>query len=251
MAFDVAADYDRFMGRFAVPLARRTVGALGPRPGQRALDVGCGSGALTAELVGVLGAPAVAAVDPAPEPVAAVARRLPGVDARVAAAEFLPHDDETFDLSVAQLAVHFMADPVGGLREMRRVTRPGGRVAASVWDFGGQRSPLTTFWTAVRSLDPAARGEPGRSGRVQGELADLFRGAGLLPDLDDELTVEVGYDSFDAWWESYTLGVGPAGDYVARLGPSARETLRRRCAELLPRAAFTVEATAWFVAAPR
>lgn len=251
MGFDVAADYDRFMGRFAVPLARRTVAALRPRPGQRALDVGCGSGALTAELVGLLGAPAVAAVDPAPEPVAAVARRFPDVDARVAAAEFLPHDDESFDLSVAQLVVHFMADPVAGLREVRRVTRPGGRIAAGVWGFGGERSPLTTFWTAVRSLDPAARGEPGRAGRGQGELAGLFRRAGLEPDLDDELPVEVGYDSFDAWWESYTLGVGPAGDHVARLGPTARETLRRRCAELLPHGEFTVAATAWFVAATR
>jgi hypothetical protein len=86
---------------------------------------------------------------------------------------------------------------------------------------------------------------------VQGELADLFRGAGLQPDLDDELTVEVGYDSFDAWWESCTLGVGPAGDHLARSGPSVWETLRRRCAALLPRGTFTVEATAWFVAAPR
>lgn len=253
MGFDVvAADYDRFMGRFAVPLAARTVEFLDPAPGERALDVGCGPGALAAALVQRLGASAVAAVDPSPPFVAAAAARLPGVDVRIAAAELLPHDDHAFDLTAAQLAVHFMTDPVVGIAEMRRVTRPGGRVAATVWDYGGSRSPLTTFWTAVHDLDPAARGETGRAGTVRGQLGELFRAAGLVPSVEDELGVRVRYGSFAEWWESYARRVGPAGDHVARLGPSAREALRRRCADLLPRdGGFDVAATAWLVVAGR
>lgn len=252
MTFEVVAEhYDRFMGRFATPLAVATARLLAPAPGQRALDVGCGPGALAGELVRVLGAPAVAAVDPSREFATAAAARLPGVDVQLAAAEYLPHGDGAFDLTLAQLAVHFMSDPVAGLREMRRVTRAGGRVAASVWDHDGGRGPLTTFWAAVHELDPAARGETGRAGTVRGQLGDLFRAADLVPELDTELTVGVRYDSFPAWWESYSLGVGPAGDHVARLGPTAREALRRRCARLLPEGGFEVRATAWLVVATR
>ena len=131
MTFDVVADaYDRFMGRFSEPLADEFVAVAGLRPGQQVLDVGCGPGALTRRLVAALGADAVAAVDPSAPFVAAVQERCPGVDVRRAAAEDLPFDDDTFDLALAQLVVHFMQDPVAGLREMARVTRPGGVVAA-------------------------------------------------------------------------------------------------------------------------
>ena len=122
MSFDVAADaYDRFMGRYSQLLSPQLADLAGVRAGQRVLDVGCGPGALTAELVARVGAGAVAAVDPSEPFVAAAGSRYPGVDVRRASAEHLPFQDATFDASLAQLVVHFMADPVAGLAEMARV----------------------------------------------------------------------------------------------------------------------------------
>ncbi|PRY18139.1 class I SAM-dependent methyltransferase [Kineococcus rhizosphaerae] len=244
MAFDVAGHYDRFMGRFSAPLAHLTVERLAPAPGTRVLDVGCGPGALTSELVARLGAGAVAAVDPSPGFVAAAATRLPGVDVRQAGAQALPFADGEFDLVLAQLVVAFVPDPVAGLREMARV---GGRVAASFWDFGGQRSPLELFWRAVRDLDPSHPGEAGWAGGTRGDLARMFRAAGLAPVVDDELTVSAAYSGFEEWWRTYELGIGPVGDFVAALDAEQREALRHRCAELVPADGFEVEATAWFV----
>src|SRR5688572_3079557 len=147
------------MGRFSVPLASRFLDRVRLRPGQRVLDVGCGPGALTTALVDRLGADHVAAVDPSEPFVAAVRERLPGVDVRTGRAEALPHDASAYDACLAQLVVHFMADPVAGLAEMRRVTRAGGAVACTVWDHAGGSGPLAAFWRAVAEVDPAAPGE--------------------------------------------------------------------------------------------
>ena len=174
MTFDVPADaYLRFMGRYSVPLAERFLDLVPLRRGDRVLDVGCGPGVLTAPLVERLGDDAVAAVDPSAGFVDAVRARLPGVDAREATAEELPFDDDSFDASLAQLVVHFMADPVAGLAEMGRVTRPGGLVAASVWDFGGNAAPLSTFWQAATELEASAPGEGWRPGTAEGDLGRL------------------------------------------------------------------------------
>ena len=174
MSFDVTADaYGRFMGRFSEPLAVRFVEQARVRRGQRALDVGCGPGALTAQLVERLGTEAVSAVDPSAPFVAAARDRFPGVDVRSGAAEQLPYPDDSFDLALAQLVVHFMADPVAGLREMARVTRPGGLVAACVWDHAGGGGPLASFWQAVHDLDPQAAGESGLAGAREGHLTEL------------------------------------------------------------------------------
>jgi SAM-dependent methyltransferase len=235
------------MGRFSEPLAARFVDLLRPEPGQRALDVGCGPGALTTLLVEQLGADAVAAVDPSPSFVDAVRTRLPGIDVRPASAEALPYDDDVFDLSLAQLVVHFMADPVAGLSEMRRVSRAGGVVAASVWDHSGDSGPLSLFWRAVRDLDTTAVTESGGAGARPGHLAELFSAAGLAHVEETILTVDVPFESVDDWWEPYTFGVGPSGEYVARLGVEEREALRARCAELLPSGPFEISASAWCV----
>jgi SAM-dependent methyltransferase len=250
VTFDVTADaYARFMGRYADPLAGVFADWAGVRAGQRAVDVGCGPGALTAELVARLGAGAVAAVDPSPPFVAASTARFPEVDVRAGVAEDLPFPDGTFDIALAQLVVHFMDDPVGGLREMGRVTRPGGVVAACVWDHAGGGGPLSLFWDVVHELDRGAPGEAGLAGAREGHLVELFRAAGL-PDVEDaRLTVAVRYTGFDEWWESFTLGVGPAGGYVTGLDNQPRERLRAACADRLPAESFEVSASAWAVRA--
>lgn len=239
--------YGRFMGRYAEPLAGPFAAYAGIGAGDRVLDVGCGPGALTARLVDAVGVDQVAAVEPSAPFVEAVARRLPGLDVRAASAEDLPFPDAGFDRALAQLVVHFMSDPVRGLGEMARVTRAGGTVAACVWDHGGGRGPLSPFWRGVHEVDPSAAGEGHLPGSREGHLAELFTAAGLADVEQTELEVTVGYDSFDEWWQPYTTGVGPAGNYVAGLADDRRALVRETCARLLPPAPFEVRATAWTV----
>jgi SAM-dependent methyltransferase len=246
VTFDVGADaYTRFMGRYSEPLAVLFADLAGVGRGQRALDVGCGPGALTAELVRRLGAAAVRAVEPSQSFVAAARERLPGVDVSLSAAEHLPFPDGAFDVVAAQLVVHFMAEPVAGLREMGRVTCRGGTVAACVWDHAGSRGPLALFWQAARELDPAARDESGLAGVREGHLATLFAQAGLGRARTKTLTIHVRQASFEQWWEPFTLGVGPAGAYVASLAEEHRTALRERCRHLLPGGPAVLSASAW------
>jgi SAM-dependent methyltransferase len=246
VSFAVGADlYDRFMGRYSVPLAPALADFASVAAPQRVLDVGCGPGALTAELVERLGADAAAAVDPSEPFVAAARERHPGVDVRQAAAEQLPFEDGEFDAALAQLVVHFMADPVKGLREMARVTRDGGVVAACVWDHAGGGGPLSVFWAAAHELDPDVIDESKLPGAREGHLAELFEAAGLAEVEATALSVELEHPTFDDWWEPYTLGVGPAGGYVAGLDAERQAWLRERCRELLPEAPFALTARAW------
>src|ERR1700729_1094644 len=129
-----AEHYDRFMGRYAPTLAAELVEVAGVTPGMRVLDVGCGPGGLTSELCRRVGAANVAAIDPAPQFVTACAERHPGSDVREGVAERLPWPDGEFDATVSSLVIGFMSDPDRGVREMARVTRPGGTVAACMWD---------------------------------------------------------------------------------------------------------------------
>jgi SAM-dependent methyltransferase len=246
MSFAVSAEaYAAFMGRFSEPLAPLFADLAGVAAGQRALDVGGGPGALTAELCRRLGPAAVCAVEPSVPFALAAARRVPGAAVSRAAAERLPFASGVFDVALAQLVVHFMADPVAGLREMGRVTRPGGIVAATVWDFGGGRDPLTTFWRAALELDPAVRDESALAGAREGHLADLLTQAGLEPVRSGALTVTSRYASFDDWWQPYTLGVGPAGVHLASLSPEQQAELRERCRSRLPAGPFDITAAAW------
>lgn len=250
MSFNVTADaYGRFMGRYSEPLALQFAEYAGVHAGQRALDVGCGPGALTAQLVERLGEGAVAAIDPSASFVEATRARFPGVDVRSGDAEHLPYPDDEFDLALAQLVVHFMTDPVLGLREMGRVTRPGGVVAACVWDHAGDGGPLSTFWRAVRETDPEAGDESGLAGAREGHLAELCDAAGLKDIEDAALTVTVPFATFEDWWEPFTFGVGPAGAHVVQLDDAGRESLRACCAQLLPTEPFEIAATAWCVRA--
>jgi SAM-dependent methyltransferase len=248
MSFDVSGDaYGRFMGRFSEPLATKFVELIDAHEGQSALDVGCGPGALTSELVDRLGVSAVAAIDPSEPFVEAVRERFPNIDVRRGVAENLPYADDRFDLVLAQLVVQFMSDPIAAVTEMRRVARPNGTVATCVWDHAGERGrgPLTTFWQAVRSLDPDASDESTRPGTHEGDLIRLFEQVGFGEVEPATLTVRVDFSTFDDWWEPFTLGVGPAGEYVALLDPKRRDELEARCAELLPTGPFALDASAW------
>jgi SAM-dependent methyltransferase len=246
VTFAVAADaYDRFMGRYSRSLAPQLADLAGVRAGQRALDVGCGPGALTPELVGRLGAGAVAAADPSEPFVETARQRHPGVRVARAGAEELPFEDGAFDVALAQLVVHFMSDPVAGLAEMRRVTRDGGTVAACVWDHAGGKAPLSPFWRAVAELDPDAHDESGLPGAREGELAVLFASAGIDEVHEEALWLHAEHASFEEWWEPFTLGVGPAGDYVAALDAEAGAELRERCRMLVGDGPLNLAMRAW------
>ena len=245
VSFAVAGSaYDRFMGRYSTPLSHLFADFAGVVSGQRVLDVGCGPGALAVELASRVGPSAVAAVDPSEPFVEALRERQPEIAVQQAKAEQLPFPDETFDAVLAQLVVHFMDDPVAGLREMSRVAREGGVVAACVWDFGEQTGPLGPFWKIVRELDPTAGDESELAGTTEGDLTRLFHTAGLDATEEGVLSVDVHHPTFEDWWEPYTLGVGPAGDYVASLDDDRRERLRALCEERLP-APFVLSARAW------
>jgi SAM-dependent methyltransferase len=247
VSFAVPADaYDRFMGRYSTQLSAPFADFAGVAAGQRVLDVGCGPGALTTELVERLGADAVAAVDPSPTFVEAARERHPGVDVRQASAAELPFGDGEFDAALAQLVVHFMRDPVAELREVARVTKPGSVVAACVWDHAGERSPLTVFWRAAHDIDEGdTTDESGLPGAREGHLEELLNAAGLDDVEGGEVTARCDYATFEEYWTPYELGIGPAGAYVANLNEQRRIAIRERCRDLLGPAPFSIDSVAW------
>jgi SAM-dependent methyltransferase len=249
-SFAVPGDsYDRFMGRYSGPLARAFADAVGVEAGQRALDVGCGPGALTTELVRRLGADSVSAIDPSEPFTAACAARNPGVDVRTGPAEAMPFADDAFGVALAQLVVQFMADAHAGVAEMRRVVAPGGAVAACVWDYAGGMRMLRLFWDASRHVHDDPPDEASRMRFAQeGHLAELLASAGLEDVRDGSVEVEGSYESFDDFWEPFTLGVGPAGAFVASLDDDRRARLREGLRDRLgdPSGPFTLPALAWY-----
>jgi SAM-dependent methyltransferase len=194
-----------------------------------------------------LGADSVAAIDPSPPFVAACAARNPGVDVRAGAAEQLPWADATFDVTLASLVVGFMADPVAGVGEMVRVTKPGGVVAACFWD--RDRMPvLDTYWRAATRVRQGAESDTRRLGSTDGALAMLLRDAGLAGVAAGAISASSTYADFEDWWTPFTLGVGPAGAFYDSLSAAERETLRAAAFELLgePSEAFTLTGHAWY-----
>jgi SAM-dependent methyltransferase len=244
--FDVAGDaYDSFMGRWSRMLAPRLADFAGIRSGQRVLDVGSGTGMLTAELVARVGSANVVAVEPSASFAAIMRRRFPNIEFHRAPAERLPLADATFDAALAQLVVHFMDDPTAGLREMARVTRPGGIVATCVWDFAGGRDALADFWAPARMLFAGTDDESGLAGTRDGHLRELMSAAGLHDVDQATLTVQLSVATFDEWWAPFERGVGPAGVYLATRSPEEREALRRACLARLGAGPLTFTGTAW------
>lgn len=243
--------YDRFVGRYSPHLARAMCDAAQVRPGQRALDVGCGSGALVFALAEVLEAENVTGVDPSEPFVEATRARVPGARVLIGSGESLPFADGEFDATLSQLVVNFLADPEQALSEMSRVTRRGGVVAGCVWDYGGEMTMLRAFWDAAAALDPEhatplMEAHTMRFARPE-ELGDLWRSEGLTDVEVSPIVVEASYESFDDLWAPFPTGVGPAGAYAASLDDDARARLRDEYARRLgqPEGPFTLSARAW------
>ena len=250
MTFEISAEvYDRHVGRYATALSAAHIEAAGVRSGQRALDVGCGPGGLTRALADLLGAENVAAIDPSEPFVETCRERVPGADVRLGTAEALPFSDAEFDVVLSQLVANFMADPEAGVREMRRVARPGGTVASCVWDYPGGMTMLRAYWDAALELDPDAPDE-GRTMRFcrQGELAELWRRCGLEDVESGALVVEGAWQDFDDFWSPFPSGLGPSGGYCDSLGPEQQEALREACFRRLgsPPGPFELSARAWY-----
>jgi SAM-dependent methyltransferase len=253
--FDAAAEhYDRFMGRYTATLAAAFADAAGVTSrsgtdspsGIRVLDVGCGPGGLTTELGRRLGAESVAAVDPASQFVAACRARNPGTDVREGTAEQLPWPDGEFDAALSCLVIGFMADPDRGVREMARVTRPGGIVAACMWDIAsGGMTMLRIFWDAVRQDKPDVEGERRLAGTLEGDIVARFQRAGLADVTGSQIAASVDYADFDDFWDPFTLAVGPAGRYLASRPAAEQARIREACRAQLPAGSFSLPARAW------
>jgi SAM-dependent methyltransferase len=246
-----AEDYDRHVGRYGAQLAAGLVRVAGIRAGQRALDVGCGPGPLTAALAEVLGGRSVAAVDPSEPYVAACRARVPGADVRVAAAEQLPFEDGAFDAVLAQLVVQLMASREAGVREMARVARPGACLAACVWDYGTMPL-LRSFWDAALEVAPERAGTIDAGRRVgydrPEELGELWRECGLEEVAVGELLVHADYEGFEDLFAPFAAGVGHSGACFTSLGDDDRRRLREQAHRRLgsPDGPFTLTARAWW-----
>ncbi len=246
--FGVAgAAYDGFMGRYSVGLAEGFADAAGVVAGGTALDVGCGPGALTSVLVARLGVDAVRACDPSPPFRDECAARHPGVVVTLGRAESIPFDGDSVDHALAQLVLHFVSEPQVAAREMVRVTRPGGTVAACVWDFDSGMEMLRAFWDAALVVDPDAPDEARtmRFGRP-GEIAELFALVGLEDVVESTLSVTSTYAAFGDLWAGFLAGIGPAGAYCVALPADDRTRLEGELYRRLgsPTGPFTLAALA-------
>ena len=240
-----AGNYDRHIGRYGPRLAPELIAAARIEPGDHVLDVGCGPGALTAALL-AHGA-RVTAIDPSDPFATACAERNPDADVHVATAEALPFADASFDAALAQLVMNFMSDAEAGVREMARVTKPGGTVAAAVWDYADGMTILRRFWDAAKTIDPDAGDEsqmrhctPDSLGALWSDLSDVRVG---------ETIVRASYDGFEDLWAPLESGVAPSGAFTVGLDPEPRAELKRELRARLDVGdePFELTARAWLV----
>jgi SAM-dependent methyltransferase len=249
--------YEPFVGRWSRRVAERFVAWLPAAAGGRWLDVGCGTGALTDAVLAAADPRCVLAIDRSPGFVRHLRGRL--VDGRVAVAVAvadggaLPARDGSVDAVVSGLALNFLADPAGAVTAMARACRPGGVVAAYVWDYAAGMQPLRLFWDAAVALDPAAAElDEGRRFPLcrPDRLAELWHGAGLAGVGTTEIAVVTRFADFDDYWTPFLGGQGPAPGYCAGLADDARSRLRERLRSVLPTArdgSITLSARAWAV----
>jgi SAM-dependent methyltransferase len=246
--FSESDGYERFMGRWSRRLAPLLVAFAGVAEGDRVLDVGSGTGALAAAAAAIESVQ-VTGIERSPAYVRYAREHADGDVARfeVGDALALPFSDDAFERTLSMLVLNFVPDPVAALQQMIRVTRPGGVVAAAVWDYGDEMQMLRNFWDAAVALDPdaAPRDERHMPLCTRGALAKLFQTQGLR-DVDEQtLTIEMAFASFDDYWQPFLDGQGPAGVYVSSLPESARHALESTLRERLGDDGFALRARAW------
>jgi SAM-dependent methyltransferase len=248
--FSESGGYERFMGRWSRRLAPLLVKFAQVTEGDVVLDVGCGTGALAFTVAGVPST-RVTGVDRSHAYIGFAEDHTEDDRVRfeVGDAQALPFPDGTFDRTLSLLVLNFVPDRVAALREMIRVTRPKGVVAAAVWDYGDGMEMLRGFWDEAVALDPGAPDERHMPLSRRGELAAFWRAQPLENVEETTLTIEMPFASFDDYWRPFLGGQGPAGIYVAALPESARETLKARLRDRLlgarPDLGFALRARAW------
>lgn len=249
------AAYEPYVGRWSRLVAREFVGWLGVPPARRWLDVGCGTGALSETILGTSEPRAVVGIDPSEGYVKYARAHVtdPRASFRIGDAQALPLGDGKFDAAVAGLVLNFVAVPQHALGEMRRIVRPGGVVAAYVWDYAGEMQLMRHFWDAAVALDPAARelDEGRRFPLAKPEpLAGLFRSARFRSVETRAIDVPTVFKDFDDYWSPFLGGQAPAPGYCTSLSEDRRAALRERIRQRLPvRADGTIPliARAWAV----
>jgi SAM-dependent methyltransferase len=251
--FGDAKAYERFMGRWSSQLAPDFLEVARVPDPTRVLDVGCGTGNLARAVAERWPGCAVVGVDPSLAFVEAARQRAGVLSTRVrfqvGQAGELPLDDDSVDAALALLVLTFVPDADRAVAEMRRVTKPGGVLAAAVWDYGQRMQMLRTLWDAAARLDPSVVGQDEATmplGRPGG-LIDLWQRSGL-DDVDGgRVAVSTSFVDFDDYWEPFLQGQGPAGVYVAGLSDPARAALREEVAAAVGSGPFDLSATAWWV----
>jgi SAM-dependent methyltransferase len=247
--------YDRFMGRWSRLLAAQFIQFVSIGEQDSVLDVGCGIGSLSLAIADAFPAARVTGVDPSPAFVqhAQTRARQERPQFIVGDAQALQFADATFDKTISQLVLNFVSAREQALDEMIRVTRPGGVVAAAVWDYGDGMRMLRVFWDEAVALDPplAPRDERHMPLCKRGELAELWR-AGRLESVEDKAIVtDLEFSSFDDYWQPFLGGQGPAGAYVVSLPEPRRAALEARLRDRLLSSRrdgpFVLEARAWAV----
>lgn len=252
--WDTADSYESFMGRWSRGVARQFVDRLSLSPDLRWLDVGCGTGALLETIVELARPSYVAGVDLSEEFVQAARSRLGGeAEVLQGSGDALLFDDDSFDVVVSGLVLNFMPDQRRAVIEWNRVARPGGTVAAYVWDYAEGMQFLRYFWDSVVSLDPGALelDEGIRFGDTNPDhLVSLFTEAGLADVETGSVIVDTAFTSFEDFWSPLTKGQGPAPGYVARISEEEREVLASRLKGDLasnPTGEISLVARAWTV----
>ena len=246
--------YERYVGRWSREVAPRFLAWLALPHGLRWLDVGCGTGALSAAILGGCAPSAVFGVEPSEGFLATAAENLAGRATLLPGeATALPLADDSADAVVSGLVLNFVADPAAALAEMGRVAVAGGTVAAYVWDYAGRMELMRHFWNAAAALDPRAASldEGVRFPLCRpAALEQLFLGAGLQDVAGAAIEVATPFASFEDYWQPFLGGQGPAPAYVMSLDEAARSRLRDRIREHLPLAAdgsMALVARAWAV----
>jgi SAM-dependent methyltransferase len=251
--------YEPYIGRWSRLVARELLAWLEVPAGAVWLDVGCGTGALAGAVLEAADPAALVGLDPSAGFVVHARAQLGDPRARflVADAHRLPLADARVDAVVSGLVLNFVPDPARAVREMTRVTRPGGRVAAYVWDYAEGMELIRRFWDAAAALDPAAAelDEGRRFPLCRPEpLASLLRDAGLAEVTTRPLQVATVFRDVDDYWTPFLGGQGPAPGYAMSLDEPGRAALREALAARLPVAAdgsIALTARAWAVAGRR